>query len=413
MRSARTILASLLPFWLYLAFFKFGGGLHYTLMSPYGEFFFPVWVIGVLIGGTSLVQLLLDVPAGYLLDRFGYVRMLKVTTCAFLLAGLCIALGLSQVSYVLSLILAIFGWQFYGPGGSAYILSQATDLESGRYFSLRETFGSIGIVCASVSLPLVLLVSPHIAGILLGALFGVSLFLLYLVPKDKAPVESHIIARHMRRRPLWHIVTDMRRLNPASSMLMLLSFFGAVFYGVIWFVVPLVIAGQQANAEIMGLGLAVFDFSVVVLGYVLGTLADRTDKKMLVFFGLLGFSIFGVLVGLNFGLLFILFGFLATTGEEMADISLWSWMHHLDKDHTADGTVSSVISFFEDFGWAVGPVVAGILYTLTGPALSISIGAAPLFIVWVIYYVFVHKHFPYKLHYSPLPHRIPRRKHKS
>jgi MFS family permease len=210
-----------------------------------------------------------------------------------------------------------------------------------------------------------------------------------------------------------NVLSSMRRLNPASGMLMLLSFSAAMFYAFIWFVVPLVIAQQQANAGVMAIGLAIFDLTVVLLGYALGTLADRMDKRALVFFGLLIFSIFGVLLGLNFGWLFIFFGFLATVGDEMAEISLWSWMHHLDKDHTSDGTVSAVISFSEDVGWTLGPVVAGILYTLIGPELSIAFGAIPLFIVWLIYYAFVHRHafstVPLVVH----PRRPLRRRHKT
>lgn len=412
MHTARTILLRFLPFWLFLAVFKFGGGLHYTLMSPYGELFFPVWLVGLLIGGASLLQLAFDVPSGYLLDRFGYVRMLKFSTIAFFFAGLCIALGLTQTGMILSLLLAVLGWQFYGPGGSAYILSNATERESGRYFSLRDTFASLGIVFSSVSLPFVLLFAPSVAGVILCVLFGISMLLLFLVPDEKMHVSLPSPTHHIRRRSAWRILADVKRLNPASGMLALHTFSGAVFYGVIWFVVPLVIAAQQSEAELMGFGLAVFDFSVVVLGYLLGTLADRIDKRPLVFFGLLAFAIFSALVGWNFGWLFILFGFLATTGDETAEISLWSWMHHLDREHTADGTVAAVITFFEDLGWAVGPALAGALYAVVGPSLAISFGAIPIFIVWLIYFIFVHHRVPREMLRTVAHRPMRRRRHK-
>jgi len=37
------------PFWVFLAIFKFGAGLHFTLLAPLGEQVMPVWIVGILI----------------------------------------------------------------------------------------------------------------------------------------------------------------------------------------------------------------------------------------------------------------------------------------------------------------------------------------------------------------------------
>ena len=60
-----------IPFWLFLTFFKFAGGLHYTMLSPLGEKLFPLWLVGLMIGISAFLQLLLDIPAGYVLDKYG------------------------------------------------------------------------------------------------------------------------------------------------------------------------------------------------------------------------------------------------------------------------------------------------------------------------------------------------------
>ena len=419
MSSAKKIFTSFLPFWLFMTLYKFGGGLHYTLMAPYGERFLPVWLVGVLVGGVSFVQLLCDVPAGYLLDRFGYRRLLMVTTAIFMLAALCIAHGLTLFTFLLTSAFSIFGWLFFGPGTSAYVLSHTSEEDSGKFFSLRDTAGSVGIVLASISLPLALSLPPALVGWLLCALLALALLSLSFSPADKeASKRAPLIPTHhfyRRREQLAALLKAVTRLNPASGMLLLLSFVGAVFYGTIWFVVPLLIEQQQAHSGVMSLGLGIFDFSVVVLGYLFGMLADKTDRRALTFVGLLVFSIGGLLVGLDFSWLFLLFGFLATSGDEMASVSLWSWLHTLDREHAADGTVSGVITLAEDFGWTVGPVVAGISYTLTGATGAIIIGALPILIVWLFYYAAVHKHFPHLSEFSgsiipPKPHR---RRHKS
>lgn len=204
----------------------------------------------------------------------------------------------------------------------------------------------------------------------------------------------------------------MKKLNPASTMLLLLNLTASTFYGIIWFVVPLVIA-HQAQAGMLGLGLGIFDFAVVVLGFLIGNLADKANKRTLVFFGLLLFAISGVLLGFNFGWLFLIFGFLATTGDEMAGISLWSWLHSLDKDHAQDGTIAGVINLFDDLGWAVGPMAAGILYEMTGATWTIVFGAIPIFAVWLIYQFMMRRHPAHVLAPTEIPPKPHRREYKS
>ena len=107
------ILWRFLPFWIFMIFFKFGGGLHYSLLSPLGEKVLPLWVIGVLMGAASIAQLLLDVPAGRILDKYGYRKFLKVTTFIFLFAAICFLFGFTKQTYLISLLISVFGWLFF------------------------------------------------------------------------------------------------------------------------------------------------------------------------------------------------------------------------------------------------------------------------------------------------------------
>lgn len=403
------------PFWFFLIFFKFGAGLHYTLVSPLGERILPLWLVGLVIGGGATLQLILDVPAGHLMDRYGYLKFLKLAAVSFMLAGACLIIGITPLTYFLSIFFSTFGWLFFGPAMTAYILTQAPQASAGKFISLREVFTSLGIVFASGALPFVLLFPTSQMGYTLILLLTIALILLFFCPKDsrsvhaeiKLPTQHHYIRRHF----LTTTLKAVTKLNPASFMLMLLSFSGALFYGVIWFVVPLVIA-HQANSGLLSIGLGMFDFSVVVLGFLLGNLADQVNKRTLVFFGLLIFSVSGMLLGLNFGWLFLLFGFLSTTGDEMAEISLWSWLHMLDREHANDGVVAGVIAFFEDIGWALGPIVAGLLYGFVGPSKAIVIGAIPIFITWIVYQGIVRQRPWHLLRPVAVPAKPHRSRHK-
>ncbi|MEI7477291.1 MAG: hypothetical protein WCJ81_01875 [bacterium] len=51
----------------------------------------------------------------------------------------------------------------------------------------------------------------------------------------------HHKTHHQRRLALGSLLAGIKQLNPASSLLMLHNFCGAVLYGIIRFVVPLII----------------------------------------------------------------------------------------------------------------------------------------------------------------------------
>src|SRR4051812_16057406 len=86
---------SLVPFWLHSFLFKYGAGLHYTLLSVLGSQVLPLWIVGVLMGAEAFFQLVLDVPAGFALDRFGYVNLLRLGTVFFIISIIPLLFGLT------------------------------------------------------------------------------------------------------------------------------------------------------------------------------------------------------------------------------------------------------------------------------------------------------------------------------
>jgi MFS family permease len=383
----------LLPFWLFVFLFKFGAGLHYTLLSALGEKILPIWIVGLIIGAASLLQIIFDVPAGLLLDRFGYVRVMRVSTFIFLIGALVLCFGLSLPTYLITIFLGFIGWLFFGPGSTAYTLVHAKSDEGGRYMGLQHAFTSLGIVCAAAALAFVINVTSQMIGTVVAVVLMGALAALFLARPDKASVHEVTHkwqAYHVRRQFLHKTILAVKRLNPASGMLALQNLVGSFFYAIIWFVVPLVIA-HQASAGVLGVGLSMFDLAIVLLGAALGKLADRSNKKKLVFLGLFIFSAAGMFLGFNLNILFLFFGFLATTGDEMSTASLWSWFERLDKNHSQDGLVNGAITLFEDIGWTIGPVLAGFLYIAVGPSYTILVGAVPLVLVLLFAAVFLKK----------------------
>ena len=72
---------------------------------------------------------------------------------------------------------------------------------------------------------------------------------------------------------------------------------------------------------------------------------------------------------------------LASAGNEMSDVSLWAWLHKLDKNHLDNGLVSGAIVLFQDLGWAVGPLLAGLLFSRVRTTYTLITGATFILLV--------------------------------
>jgi predicted MFS family arabinose efflux permease len=301
---------------------------------------------------------------------------------------------------------------------NAYILVNAERKIAGQFMATRDVFASAGVVMAMTILPYVVHARAYIVPIVLSMGFLASLFALSRARPDHASVHDEKKIAHqsfyIRRHFIHHVFQAIKKLNPVSSVLLLQQFCSAVFYGIIWFVIPLMIE-RMAKAGILSFGLVVFDLAVLITGYFLGRLTDTWSKRWLVFWGLLGFSLFALLLGFHFGILFVVFGFLATSGDEMASVSLWAWLDHLDKDHAEDGLVTGVLTLSEDLGWTVGPIIAGCFFVPLGPTWTIAIGAGLIFISWLASSILLSRSkvsrfallIAHLRHMNHVPHRAP------
>ncbi|MSR85757.1 MFS transporter [Candidatus Uhrbacteria bacterium] len=406
------IFLALLPIWIYTFIFKFGAGLHYALLPTFGEKLFPLWIAGLLMGSASLIQMICDVPAGYFLDRFGYVRGLKVGTAFFCLAGLVLLFGLHPWTYCVSLACSAVGWLLFSPALDAYVLVAAERKFTGTYMALREMTESAGIVVGMALLAFVIHFSIPLLGLMIGSILLIGLVILGGVPEETCSVHEEKKIAHqsfyIRRNFLHHVLLALKKLNPVSTLLFLSNLSSAAFYGMVWFVIPLLIVREGAPGP-LSFGLIVFDLSVLFVGFFIGYATDRWSKKWLVFWGLLLFAVMAFLLGFHFGWLFLVFGFLATTGEEMSSISLWAWLDHLDKDHSEDALISGVMSLAQDVGWMIGPALAGFLFYYVGPSWTIATGAGFIFITWAVSAIYMQTIPPLPTRIS-MPLHIPRRR---
>lgn len=390
----KTKITALIPFWLFILFFQFSGNVHYTFLPTLGDKLTQTWIVGLIISSLSFTQLLLDVPAGFLLDKFGYTKMLRLGTMVFIVSALILAFIPNLTGFIIAAISSALGWLFFMPGINAYVLSMAPKEDAEKFMVARDISSASGITFGCLALMFTVNFSTTTVGLVSAALFFIALFFIWIAPKDTISVheEKKLIHHHyyIRRNIFKKLFKSLNKLNPASWLLILQGVCGSIFYSVVWFTVPLMMA--DPTKRLFGISLGVFDFAIIILGSILGKVTQKIKERYAVIIGLLVFSLSGFFLGKQVEWLFLIFGFLATAGEELSTIALWSWLDKLDVDHNTDGEIASVISFFQDLGWTIGPVCAGILYGIFGGELTLSFSAIPILITFLISTILIIKH---------------------
>ena len=340
-----------------MIFFKFSGGLHYALTPALGEKFLPVWLMGMIISVAALCQMIFDIPMGKILDKYGYRKLLIIGTATFTLAGALWYFRVDALFIIISTVIAIVGWLISGPGVNAYVLSHADTNNSGIFMGYRDAAYSIGIILSTIALPFLVNAPHQIIGIVLGGIMLIATVFIAISPRDtkKLTVDDHpsYPRHHQRKFIVSHLAEVIRKLNPASMLLVCTNFAGSIFYGVIRFVIPLMMAQNPSQSTILGIGMGMFDFAILITGTLLCTIVDKGNKKRMILRGFLLFAVMGMMLGIQFGYLFLVFAFLASVGDELSGLPLRAWLHQLDTEHTGDGILSGILNFFEDLGRTV------------------------------------------------------------
>ncbi|MBP6944763.1 MFS transporter [Patescibacteria group bacterium] len=399
-----------LPLWLYITLFKAGGWLYFITLPVFGERVFPIWMVGLCIGAASLFQLLLDVPAGMILDRWGYARLLRFSSISLIMGGVILSIfGLHSWTYLSFILFSGIGWLFFGPGVDAYTLRIAPRTHTGRFMSIRRLTSSLGAVIGATLFTLLLNKPPQTIGIVVAAILACATIVGSLLKKE--PHRSHIhkaTQTHSVTHP--HIFAralhTIKALNPASSMLIFSGFAAATFYGIVSFVIPLHLK-DAVHAGPLQFALSIFDLTVILCGGFIGRLADSNKKRLFVFLGLCLFALSSTFMSMNLNSWFLVFGFMASVGDELLTVSLWSWLNHLNHDHVHDGLIASIIAFFQDLGWVIGPIIAGFAYTRFGASQTILFGAGVVCISWAINSIALRNSAGTILHTPPSPLPVP------
>lgn len=384
-----TVASRFLPFWFFVFLFKFGAGIHYSLIAIFGARILPLWAVGLCVGGASFIQLVLDVPTGFLIERYGHLRMLRVSTFCFLLAAAVLLFGLTPTTYITSVVLSALGWLCFGPGVAAYLLTHGPVAFMGRLTGLRRMCEAVGITLALLGLSTFRTLPSAVIGLviifpLLGA-FAALIIAHYSRTPSVLGKDTHSRRLVSAASPAT-IRTVVRKLHPIGTAFGIYVFCASVMYSMIWFLFPLLIATSDTPG-IYSVALAMFDLTVLFVDLPVGALVDRLPKRPLVVAGMAVMAIAALALSQHLTLAVVPLAVvplavLLSVGDEIAVVSLFAWLDERTSRVHHEGIVTGALTFIEDLGWSTGPIVAGLLagvftksQTLLTGALVLSIGA--------------------------------------
>ncbi|MEK7105116.1 MAG: MFS transporter [Patescibacteria group bacterium] len=372
-RSATTFT----PFWFYIVLHKFGAGIHYAMIAVLGAQIFPLWAVGLCVSFASFIEFALDIPAGFVLERYGYLKMLRITTLFFCVAGGALLFGLSPLTYFISLTFGGLGWLFFTPGINAYLLANAPLSIFGRLYGVLRASEGAGIMLATLCLPLLVRLPVPMLGLvmiypLLGAIVALVIGGHYRMPNTL----PHTVKakRQVREVGMQKVLGAFRALHPVGTALAIYMTCLSTFFGAIWFVFPILVnAGTKPT--IISTSMSVLEFAMVVAGFTISRLADSKRKKVIVLVSMLVIMTTGALIGFTLHPILILLCFIFSFADELLRTTLWAWLDTKAKaaGREEHGIVSGAITFADDLGWMIGPAAAGVLFATVGAQPTIRI----------------------------------------
>ena len=363
------------PLWFYIVLFKFGAGIHYAMIAVLGAQILPFWLVGLCVSYASLIELVCDIPAGFFLEKYGYLRMLRLTTILFLCAAGALLFGLTPLTYFISITFGAFGWLFFTPGINAYLLAHGAVPIIGRLFGILRASEGAGIMFATIGLPFFVRLPVPLLGLvmmypLLGALAALAIGTRFHMPSTlpkKIQTKQAAVKASFRE-----IQSAFRHLHPVGTALGLYMVCIATFYGFIWFIYPLLINAGTAP-EVLSASMTMLEFAMIIAGFTVARLADSARKKQLIFAGLGIVTAMSVLLGFTFHPILIALCFVLSFGDELVRTTLWAWLDAKAEKNEQHGVVTGVINFLEDLGWTLGPTIAGFLFASMGASTTLRI----------------------------------------
>lgn len=189
---------------------------------------FSIPEIGMVAGFYALVGLVFNLPSGYLADKFGRAKVLRVGAAMLIASTVLYAVFPTKLGIILGSFFESAGFAFMSGAGESLVHDSLEVLNrTNEYSKLLSRAQSIALVLNAlfvVLVPFAYAVAPQLA-FLLGAVAFSVLFIATMFMRD--------VTQHELRPLRWPGMTSLRKLYSHKTMLAAVVLFGVV--GAVYF----------------------------------------------------------------------------------------------------------------------------------------------------------------------------------
>jgi uncharacterized YccA/Bax inhibitor family protein len=263
-----------------------------------------------------------------------------------------------------------------------------TDKNSGgMMFGLYEDLKSIAFFLATLSIPIFSVSKNYkIGGIVLFVFAAISFLMMFKVKNDLTKPKKISLLKAFNMVYTIKSSFNFIKKNKHFPLLTLsTAVFEGFFYGTIWFLFPVYFVKSGGATTFGSLDLGIYEIVTILIAGYSGYLADKYKWNnmlklgwLLAIIGLVLMPIFPSTIGL------IIAGAIIAIGNNIFAFSAEHALEKFDIDHREDGEFMGLKNLLLDTCYGVSPLIAGILYSVFGFAITLFVMAAFLSIIGIL-----------------------------
>lgn len=363
------------------------------IMTIYNEF-----IAGIFMAIANSIQaFILNPISGSLADRNGTKPLMIIGSIVLIIGSLIMSFMPLSLGSVIIFTVSLF-FYYALRNTETYILRMAQKNKGGLIFGVSENIFSISYFLTTIFIPFFLINDMYkVATLIVSVVATINLFIIFTIKNDNV----FLGAGNKSKGSIFSSISPLKSIKSGINFvkvnnnypLMTLSgaTFQGVFYGSIWFLIPIQIVNVGFSGFYDGLQLGIYEIVTIFLATYSGYLADKYNWRHLHSFGWC-LVVIGVLFlpFYSFPLGLIIIGAIIALGNNLFWFAAEHALEKYDIDHEEDGEFISLKTMMSNLGYAISPLVCGFLYKVYGFSVALLFASVVCSIigVWMIYLTF-------------------------